>query len=91
MTHTDQVEIIVHPYTDDMVQNNPGSQGALPFVDYTLETGHFGGLFVSKVDRQHGFMGGSEMVVELSFPNAESLGFQFIHITISRFNNFCMA
>ncbi|PKK96679.1 MAG: hypothetical protein CVV58_05130, partial [Tenericutes bacterium HGW-Tenericutes-3] len=73
-TTTEKV-ITVNPYSDDMDENNPGSKGTLPFVDYTQVEGQFGGLYVSKVDRQPGFMGGSDMIVELQFPTPVSMGF----------------
>ncbi len=71
----DEIEIVVHPYDDDMSTFPVGSMGPLPYIDYMLDPGTFGGLYVKEVDREQDWMGDyTEMIVDLYFPFPDRVG-----------------
>jgi uncharacterized repeat protein (TIGR02543 family) len=70
-----ELEIMIHPYDDDMDTFPVGSMGPLPYINYMLPPGIFGGLYVKEVDREYDWWTEStNMIVDLYFPYPDRVG-----------------
>ena len=57
----------------------PGSKGVMPSEPEEAAEGTFGGFMIDEIERHNEFMGsGTEMVVNMSFPDAASLGANYL-------------
>ncbi len=79
-TVVDPYYVQVFPYEVQTLSFVPGEAGELPFVSGMTPVGEFVGLYVSRVERYHNWMGGDEMVVDLYFPYPEDVGAGYYNI-----------
>jgi len=63
----------------------PGMMGSIPGEPPAAAFGTFGGLIIEEIERHNVFMGeGTEMIVNMSFPDASSLGAD--HVTLQYYD-----
>ena len=87
MEYISLYDLIIIPYDDPMSTFSTGSKGIVPTFDDTVLENTFGGLIITKVERQSDWFGGSDMIVDLSFPYPFEIGASYYTLEYYDFDN----